>query len=581
MAIIKAVSSKAGIKTAINYVTRDEKTDQTLLSGLHCEPDTAADEMQATKLLWGKTGGRTYKHFVQSYHANERITPERAHKNAVELAESTQAWRGFEVLIATHKDREHIHTHFIVNSVSYEDGHKLRWSKADLQDLKKRCNAQSREQGLHVPQKGKTYSGEDRDLVAWKKNSWQFLKEAEQKNVISYVRNIARAVIECSQSATTREEFCQMMAERGYRVDWQDNHKYITFIDVIREIDTGKRSRIRNNKLEQYYNMNFGKEALESLFERNVEERQYEKSLEEKSKKREVWQRAPYIKGAQFHRWPLGYRPALTDYQRKRIAKLYRTGQMQRYKENEIPMEYRPNIVQFNKLVAETNYILSKPIRSEGDVVNRMSEIQQELKIIRRLYGDDWKPQAVWQRQIDLGNEWNILYSIRAKHYKVPKIKTIIQNEEVKNGVKADGRGWTERTQRTNNESAGREDQGTGTATKRTREPVRAADAREGRTDQWSTDTDLDAFFRQLEADKQAAIDECNPDQRVKGSQCEEPMVKQSVRECRSTDGRERAGNPEDRRPVKGIKREEQRVERQSGEIEQRIEQPQRRGRSR
>ena len=120
MAVIKAVSSKAGIGQALDYVTKEEKTEDKLVSGLHCEPDTVKDEMQATKELWGKTGGRTYKHFVQSYHEDEHITPEQAHKNAVELAKNTEAWKGHEVLIATHIDRGHIHSHFIVNSVNYE-----------------------------------------------------------------------------------------------------------------------------------------------------------------------------------------------------------------------------------------------------------------------------------------------------------------------------------------------------------------------------------------------------------------------------------------------------------------------------
>ena len=159
MAVIKAVSSKAGIGQALDYVTKEEKTEDKLVSGLHCEPDTVKDEMQATKELWGKTGGRTYKHFVHSYHEDEHITPEQAHKNAIELAKGTEAWKGHEVLIATHIDRGHIHTHFIVNSVNFEDGHKLQWSKADLQNLKDRCNAQSREQGLHVSEKGKTFEG--------------------------------------------------------------------------------------------------------------------------------------------------------------------------------------------------------------------------------------------------------------------------------------------------------------------------------------------------------------------------------------------------------------------------------------
>ena len=56
MAVIKAISSKAGIGQALDYVTKEEKTEDKLVSGLHCEPDTVKDEMQATKELWGKTG---------------------------------------------------------------------------------------------------------------------------------------------------------------------------------------------------------------------------------------------------------------------------------------------------------------------------------------------------------------------------------------------------------------------------------------------------------------------------------------------------------------------------------------------
>lgn len=222
MAVIKAVSSKAGIGQALDYVTKEEKTEDKLVSGLHCEPDTVKDEMQATKELWGKTGGRTYKHFVQSYHEDEHITPEQAHKNAVELAKGTEAWKGHEVLIATHIDRGHIHSHFIVNSVNYEDGHKLQWSKKDLAELKDRCNEQSRQQGLHIPEKGKTFSGEEREeTVAWNKETYNLLKQAEKGEVKSYVQDIALAIMDCREQAQSREEFINQMNERGYGVDWQ------------------------------------------------------------------------------------------------------------------------------------------------------------------------------------------------------------------------------------------------------------------------------------------------------------------------------------------------------------------------
>jgi hypothetical protein len=271
MAVIKAVSSRAGITQALDYVMKEEKTEKRLVSGLGCMPESAKDEMQLTKELWEKTGGRTYKHFVQSYHEDEKITPEQAHRNAIELAENTRAWRGFEVLIATHVDRGHIHSHFIVNSVSYEDGHKLRWSKHDLKDLKERNDEQCLEQGLHVTEKGKTFSGDAReDIVAYKKDTYQLLKQAEKGEVKSYVQEIAMAVLDCKERATCREDFINQMQEMGYGVDWQENHKYITFTDLQRADQGERQCKIRNNKLEKYYGMDFGKEELEHEFEINV-----------------------------------------------------------------------------------------------------------------------------------------------------------------------------------------------------------------------------------------------------------------------------------------------------------------------
>lgn len=267
MAAIKAANSAAGLNRIIDYVTKKEKTEEKLVSGINCNPETVKDEMAATKLLWDKTGGRTYKHFIHSYHASEKITPEQAHKNALELAQNTKAFEGYEVLVATHIDREHIHSHIIVNSVNFEDGHKLRWSKGDLQNLKDRCNEQSRAQGLSVPVKGKTFEGAEREeTVANKMSTYQLLKRAEKGEVKSYVQDIALAVLDCREVSGDKKEFAEKMREKGYGVDWQDNHKYITFTDLARQQAGEKQCKIRNNKLEKYFNMDFSKEALEHGF---------------------------------------------------------------------------------------------------------------------------------------------------------------------------------------------------------------------------------------------------------------------------------------------------------------------------
>ncbi len=275
MAVIKAVSSKAGIGQAIDYVTKREKTEEKLVSGIHCVPETAKVEMQTTKKLWGKTKGRTYKHFVQSFAPEEEITPEQAHQIACQFAESLEQWKGFEVLIATHKDREHVHTHFIVNSVSYLDGHKLQQSRADLKNMKTCSDDFCRKQGLHITEKGKTFSGELREeTTAYRKEIYQFLKQAEQGEVKSYVQDIALAIMDCREIAVSRDDFVEQMEARGYSVDWRNSRKYITFTDLERQEQGEKQCKIRNNKLEEYYNIDFGKEALENEFESNSRSKQ-------------------------------------------------------------------------------------------------------------------------------------------------------------------------------------------------------------------------------------------------------------------------------------------------------------------
>ena len=105
MAVIKAVSSKAGIGHAIDYVTKKEKTEEKLVSGLHCEPETVKEEMQATKELWGKTDGRTYKHYVQSYHEEQRRqSPRRAWMTCV-VAPSGKMTLYSNIRIANHNSK--------------------------------------------------------------------------------------------------------------------------------------------------------------------------------------------------------------------------------------------------------------------------------------------------------------------------------------------------------------------------------------------------------------------------------------------------------------------------------------------
>ena len=260
MAIVKAIkNSHSDIKHIINYVTKKEKTiGKKLCSAYNCNIDTAAKEMQITKELYNKTKGRTYKHFVQSFPPNEQITPEQAHELAKEFVEQNPLFSDFEVIYATHVDKDHIHTHFVVNSVSFVDGHKIQISKKNLEDMKILNNNLCLEHGFSICEIGKKKS-DSMNLISYDTNKYQFLKKAKEGKVKSFVQDTAIAVFDSMQASTSKEEFIKSMESKSYSVDWQDNHKYVTFIN-----SEGK--KVRNSNLQKTYNLNVGKEELLEFF---------------------------------------------------------------------------------------------------------------------------------------------------------------------------------------------------------------------------------------------------------------------------------------------------------------------------
>ena len=138
MAVIKRIASKATPKKIVSYLTQEEKTEEKLIGGKDCDPDNIVNDFNMTQELYGKTGGVKYHHIIQSFSPEDNITPEKAHEIGKELAESQ--FKGFEVFVVTHKDKDHIHNHLVVNSVSFENGLKYNASNKSLWDIKRESN---------------------------------------------------------------------------------------------------------------------------------------------------------------------------------------------------------------------------------------------------------------------------------------------------------------------------------------------------------------------------------------------------------------------------------------------------------
>ena len=150
--------SASALRGVAQYVSQDEKTldenGSQLISGQNCTPQLVSQEFQATRDMCHKESPVWFYHYVQSFSPDEVITGEQAHQLAKEFA--AKAWPDSEVLIATHLDAEHIHTHFIVNAVCWETGKMLRQGPNTLRRLRQLSDELCLEHGFSVlPQQKK------------------------------------------------------------------------------------------------------------------------------------------------------------------------------------------------------------------------------------------------------------------------------------------------------------------------------------------------------------------------------------------------------------------------------------------
>ena len=221
MFIPESTQNRFAMRAVINYCqqeykTFDSKSKRRLVSGVNCDGENAFREFMATKKIYDKANGIFFYHYAQSFSPTEKITPEQAHEIALEFAE--KAWPGHEVLVATHCDKEHIHSHFVINSVGFESGMKLRQSPSTLKKLRKLSDEICIAHGLSVlqPYEGGGRSMSSREYRArLRGNSWK--------------QRLANDIDKAMEFSGSKDDFIRSMSILGYHMTWTDERKYLTF----------------------------------------------------------------------------------------------------------------------------------------------------------------------------------------------------------------------------------------------------------------------------------------------------------------------------------------------------------------
>lgn len=201
-------------------------------------------EFKATRAIYRKDSPIWFYHYTQSFSPDELITGQQAHELAKEFAE--KAWPDSQILVATHVDREHIHSHFLINSVCFESGYMLRQGPTTLKRLRQLSDEICLAHRLSVlppdPPKHHKEPG-NREYRAMDKNqSWKL--------------QLMIAIEDAMALARSREHFIKLLGRKGYKVRWTDERKSITYTTP-----TGMKCRD-----VKFYDPKFLKEMMEYEF---------------------------------------------------------------------------------------------------------------------------------------------------------------------------------------------------------------------------------------------------------------------------------------------------------------------------
>lgn len=234
------------------------ETHQQFVTGINCLPTTARDEMQAVKKRFGKEDGVIAYHGYQSFAPGE-ADPKTAHEIGIRLAK--ELWgEKYQVVVATHLDKEnHLHNHFVVNTVSFVDGIRYHRTGKDYHDMQVASDNLCREYGLSVIEN--IQYGKSKHYGEWK---------AEQEQRPTWRGFIKADIDEAIRMSLTERQFFRHLEEKGY------------------EIKMGKDISVRPQGKERFVRLmrNFGEEySIENIRRRILSQYIPEKPLAEPERK--------------------------------------------------------------------------------------------------------------------------------------------------------------------------------------------------------------------------------------------------------------------------------------------------------
>ena len=355
-----AIAARKAVGDVIDYASNADKTERMMyVTGINCTPETALEDFMETKRYWGKTGGRLAYHGYQAFlEGDGEISAETAHEIGVKLAQELWGDR-FEVVVATHLNTGHYHSHFVINSVSFMDGYKYVRMNSDYDQMRKVSDRLCKEYNLHVVKdpankKAKSYA------------EWR-----DEKQGKTTVRGSIRDDIDYAISVSRSEkEFARTMKELGYEF------KFFRKDGSLLEHPGLKPPGAQNFFRFRGLGPNYDYDSIQRRIIENTTVPGMPLLLEQKTP-------------ARFSARP-GETELSSKYRRYCIRLFSYTSKSKRSKREYIPYALREDIAKLDRYIEQMDFLYMHKIRDTVSLQSKKESLEAELKSLivqrRKLY---------------------------------------------------------------------------------------------------------------------------------------------------------------------------------------------------
>ena len=376
------------LRNVIDYARNSNKTEKEFfVTGINCEPDSAYEEMLDTKKYYNKEDKILAFHAYQSFKEGE-VTPELAHRIGVQLANEMWGDR-FQVIVTTHLNTNHIHNHFVLNSVSYVDGKKYYSNRANTGRLRHTSDEICNEYGLSVLEEKMCKKSKIIFLNYYKKSLYND----------SYTCNAKRDLDLAIRQAYSYDDFLFLMKKLDYEITFRAN-----------KISIRKEPYKRNIRIERRFGENY---SIDNIKRRILEEQAV---------------RVPFIENVYNYR-KVQY-PFAKRHKRAKakgfIALYYHYCYLLKVFPNNVPQQKLPasiraDVSRMEELSNEARFLYQNKIKTLDDLLNYKDEINYKINELLSQRERLWAKRKLSKDEIEMHRIAEEISSLNDKIIKLRK----------------------------------------------------------------------------------------------------------------------------------------------------------------